>query len=465
MIKYYFFNALLICLFIIQSPVTFARMPSLKLMHSGIDPNHTSIVVMDITANKILFEHNPNLKLNPASGVKLITAAAALSNLGHHYQLNTHIYSDIPPHKGHINKLYIKGTGDPFLVSERIWLIGQQLREQGITHIDHGIIIDNSYFDDYVPKMAGDTHRAYAAKITPTAVNFNSVTIKIIPDPNHPNRTKVMTSPSVDYFHIQNKTKIGKKNNITIQSTPLLSGEKLIITGRIANTPKGHTIYRSIAKPNKYTTSVFKYILNQHEIHIGPHSSSHAIPPSAHHLLTFPSLPLRDLIISMNKFSNNFMAEQITKHMGATMYGVPGTTKKGLRVIQSYLNKINVNINEHDIENASGLSHITRISAKQLSDVLVATYNNFKIAPEFMSALSVMGIDGTTKKWPYAKQMPGNARSKSGSLTGISSLSGYIPLRNNHIGAFVFISNKLPKNLYSARDAHGHWVYTLLERF
>ena len=104
------------------------------------------IVVKRLSDNQNIFVHNADQLFIPASTIKLFTTAAALNTLGAEHQFPTKLYSK-KPRQGIINgPLYIKGFGDPWLVTERVWTLAQKLKYQGIQHIKGDIIVDASYF-------------------------------------------------------------------------------------------------------------------------------------------------------------------------------------------------------------------------------------------------------------------------------------------------------------------------------
>ena len=150
----------------------------------------------------------------------------------------------------------------------------------------------------------------------------------------------------------------------------------------------------------------------------------------------------------MNIFSNNFMAEQIVKDVGAAIEGAPGTTGKGVPALRNYLKTIGAK--EYSIENGSGLSTQNRISASDLIKVLKDVHGNKSIRGPFINSLSIFGVDGTTERWK-SKLLHNKARVKTGSLTRVSSLAGFMPYGDD-MAAFVVIFNGKGVDLWTGRD-------------
>jgi D-alanyl-D-alanine carboxypeptidase/D-alanyl-D-alanine-endopeptidase (penicillin-binding protein 4) len=131
------------------------------------------------------------------------------------------------------------------------------------------------------------------------------------------------------------------------------------------------------------------------------------------------------------------MAEQIVKTLGAVKYSGQGTTEKGVQVIREYLNSIGVT--NFTIENGSGLSYKNQISSNEMMAVMKDMYMNQNLRDVFVDSLSVSGVDGTLKKW-QSTTLNGRLRAKTGSLNGISSLSGFVPY-NSEMIIFSIILN------------------------
>ena len=146
---------------------------------------------------------------------------------------------------------------------------------------------------------------------------------------------------------------------------------------------------------------------------------SGAVPKGTHMLLEVDSEPLLEIVRNMNKLSTNFVAEQIVKHMGGVFKGAPGSTAKGVAVIEDYVATLGIPRGSFVLENGSGLSSVSRVTAQQLVKVLVSAYHDREIRSEFMDSLSVLGVDGTMKSWTkMAPELAGIVFAKTGTLDG-----------------------------------------------
>lgn len=447
------------------SPSTLAATDISKgVTHPGFNKAMTSIAVIDTSNGKTIVNYSPDLKLNPASCSKIFTSASALTLLGANHRFRTHFYADHSPLKGTIGTLYVVGEGDPTLVNEELAQIASHLVKKGIRRITGGIVIDNSYFDSYeYPHKYTGKGRAYTAKTSATAVNFNSLTIKVGPGAKIGAPGIVMLDPPSDAWRIVNKTVTGGKFRVAINFGQDKGEEILIVTGRIPPKFEPQDFFRSVKDPVRHSGAIITYWLKQADINVSGPIREGVVPSTAVGIMSWESRPLADVMAMMNKVSNNFIAEQTLKHLGATLFGEPGSTNKGLSAIERYLTSIGIPKDSYSIENGSGLSAITRVSAHQIVQVLEATYKNSKIRDAFMSSLSVLGVDGTTKKWRFAGDLEGRILVKTGTLDGVSTLAGYAPLPGGRIAAFAILANAVPHGAWKAHEAQLGIVRAIME--
>ena len=135
------------------------------------------------------------------------------------------------------------------------------------------------------------------------------------------------------------------------------------------------------------------------------------------------------------------MAEQLTKTLGAEFEGVPGSWEKGLRVMGRYLESLGIAPGTYALADGSGRSKKSRISASMIVSVLRDGFERFLYAPEFISGLSIGGVDGTLKKRLSSSRAKGMFRAKTGLLDGVCALSGYLGREDGSILAVSIIVN------------------------
>ena len=188
---------------------------------------------------------------------------------------------------------------------------------------------------------------------------------------------------------------------------------------------------------------MLKQYLNHAGIKFTGKIEQRRVPEGAMKLLTHDSEPLTLALQGLNKFSNNFVAEQILKTIGAEKYGQPGTTLKGLKAFKEYLITLGYQQNQYKVFDGSGLSRQNRLSPQIIIDVLRHVKNDLGVYPEFVSALGVMGVDGNVKNRMRGVKSSERARVKTGTLNFVSALSGYFQSRDDETFAFSILMNSL----------------------
>lgn len=392
------------------------------------------VAVHDIKGKKVLFENLSSKGMNPASTMKVVTSAAALTYLGGAFQYKTPVSTDRLS-GGVAQNLYLKGAGDPSLVEERLWRIAKDLKVRGVKEVRGDIIIDNSYFDNF--NFAGkdsSSSRAYNAALSALAVNFNSFAV-VAKNYGAGAGLEVHVDPPTEYFTL--KSNIGSSGNgIAISRSYKNGKESVLASGGVS---KEKVKYANVANPVQYAGSTFKWVLGQNGIPVtGKVKAGKAVGKK---LFEDKSKPLSLILRDLNKFSNNFTAEMVVKTIGAIKGGVPGSTEKGLIVLNSFLQKLNLSSSEYEVFNGSGLSRRNRISPNALNQVLMAAYNNNKIRTDMMSSLAIAGTDGTLRRRLKSPGLKGNVKAKTGTLNDVAALSGYIETKKKNMIAFTILVN------------------------
>jgi D-alanyl-D-alanine carboxypeptidase/D-alanyl-D-alanine-endopeptidase (penicillin-binding protein 4) len=203
--------------------------------------------------------------------------------------------------------------------------------------------------------------------------------------------------------------------------------------------------------------SVFK----QQGIKVKGRFRAGAAPKSATILHRVDSVPLTDIIATLSKHSNNFMAEQLLRSMGAERFGLPGTTENGVRAVADYLATLGIPPDQFRLVNGSGLSRDVTVRPSTINAVLLDMYRSPDLGPEFVSSLSVGGRDGTLWSRYRDAGMTGRVRGKTGTLLGVHCLSGYVHAADDEVYAFTFLVNGIDGALSRARKAHDRLVVTV----
>lgn len=418
------------------------------------------MVVRSLKTGKNIYEKNPDLLMTPASNMKIITAAAALKTLKPWYKFET-AFSYTGTRKGETieGDLVVSGHGDPHLVSEDLWQIANEVRKRGITRVTGSIILDDGYFDgELFPAgwRISSIRRAFEAPLSAVALNFNTVTVMIYPDPSG-TKPLVVIDPATPYFKLVNRMTYGSggRKFVAIRMKPRPGGgETMEVLGRIRPGSGELTYYRAVADPALYFGDTFKMLLAGMGVTVdgGILNASPSRPTTR--LFVHSSRPLLNQVMDMNKFSNNFMAEQILKSVGAEKVSTPGTIGKGVAVAESMMTEWGITRDRFHFVDGSGLSKENKVSCSALTEVLGHLYNEFEAGPEFISSLAVMGKDGSVRQRDLGTT--DLVKVKTGTLDSVSAISGYYPLKNGDVLGFSVIFNDLTCYNGMAHEIQNH---------
>lgn len=413
-----------------------------------------SISAMELHSGKELAKLNAELALNPASCTKLITTAVALKKLGADYKFPTEFYLD----KGN---LYVKGYGDPSFVIERMEEAVRSLIKTGIPVEINDIIIDDTFFDEPgFPGRQKRSTRSYNALTSAVALNHSAATVEVFPAEKigEPAIVKV-DAPGI---FIINKAKTGApktKKRIYISRIFTKEGDTVKISGSIPLGGSPRKQFFNIAEPAQHFAEALVGVLNANGIAVSGNFKYGTVPANAKIFFTAKSPPLFEMIKSMNKHSNNFMAEQLVKTLGAKEFGSPGETLKGMDVIHKYLASIGVT--NYFLENGSGLSYKNKIGSHELLKVMADIYNDKGLREHYIDSLSIYGVDGTMKKWESPLFL-GKLKAKTGTLNGVVTLAGFMP-KGHDMVAFVIMLNGGHVSPHAGRKAEEEIVEAFIE--
>lgn len=411
------------------------------------------IIAQSMDNSETLYEANADKQLMPASVNKIVTAYAALKRLKPTSTFKTGVFvTGSQREENLLGDIYLRGGGDPSLVSERMWMLVNDFHRSGIRTIAGNIVCDATYFDlertpDSRPKYLKD--QAYNAPIGALSFNFNTTTVYVRPGEKPGLKPTVYIDPENPYVEIVNQastSKVGSKNSVVamrLDHVKGLLGDTILLRGSLPLDDPEMRFYRNIVNPSLYTGHMFKTFLQAKGIKVQGNTIEGVVPESARRTLEFESLPMWQVVWGMNKFSNNFVADQILKKLGAEMWGAPGTLKKGISAVEEVLEDIGIKKGSYAMVDGSGLTRDSHFSARQLLTVLRAAYRDFSLSHEFAASLAIAGEDGSLRRrFSSIKESNGAfLRAKTGSLDGVSSLAGYTTTQKGENLAFVVLLN------------------------
>ena len=421
------------------------------------------IVVASLDSGEVLYARDPDTLLNPASNVKLFTSAAVLARLGPEYRFDTEIYADGAPSGGAVKTLYVKGKGDPTFVTERLWALAGDIAHRGVKVVKGDLLVDDSFFDGQREGPGYDQERgdrSYLAPVGALSLNYNVVAIHVAPGARAGDRGRVELEPASDYLEIDNRTKTVRPNGrrrVTPSSVRLPNGhQRIVVDARLPAGSRDQVFYRKIDDPPLYFGSTLKRLLELRGVRVTGQVRRATVPASARLLLVAQSDSLAEVVRKLDKTSNNFVAEQLLKTLGAEKKGLPGTWPKGVEAVEDFLAEAGIPRGSYVMKNGSGLNDSNRFSARQTVTLLREVWRRFPIMADFLAALPVAGKDGTTR-WRM-ESTEGRLRAKTGTLENVTSLSGFVETAARERLVFSILVNDFPgraHNTIRAIDAVG----------
>jgi len=433
-------------------------------------PVRAGIKIVSLSDGRVLYERNSRALFHPASNLKLLTAATALHALGKEYNFKTAIYSDSVMKDGILlGNLCIRGFGNPDLsVKDLKWMVGQ-LTGMGVERVRGDIVGDVSFFDDLFwgrGWMWDDEPSSDEAFITPISVNKNSVRVLVKPGEKVGDPVYVHLDPETKYIELAN-------NGLTGPDTTLISIEAtrkfkerlntIVVKGTLPQTSREHEFVLSVWRPELYALSLFREELEREGIVVEGAARLGTLREGSK-LLVLHEWPIDSVVINMNKMSDNLSAENTLKVVAAEKRGIPGTSMNGISVVNEYLSSLGIDTTSYLMVDGSGVSHYNLISAETIIELLSAMYREKGLFDLLNNSLPVAGVDGTLENRMRGTSAEGKVRAKTGTLSGASSLSGYVQTLNGGVLVFSILMQNFigpPKPFRDAQDK----IVELLARF
>jgi D-alanyl-D-alanine carboxypeptidase/D-alanyl-D-alanine-endopeptidase (penicillin-binding protein 4) len=411
------------------------------------------MVAVDLNRGRTIFAYRPNALLNPASVVKLFTGAAALHYLKPEYRFKSTVWFKPEQLSGGVlsGNLHIRGGGDPTLVTERLWLWVTELHHLGLREVKGNLVIDESFFDAERIGPGFDmenTDFAYMAPVGAMSVNFNAVGVHIRPGEKTGDSAVVSVEPDTPYVQLDAKvaTRRGLGQYLMVGSKAEQKVQRQLLRARgwIGEKQNPKVIWRKVDNPPLYAGYTLRDMLIRRGIKVGGTVRVGKVPEGAELFHTFVSRRLSEILDDLNKYSNNLVAEMILKSLGAVVFNEPGSWANGVEAVQRFLKEeLGVAPDQYLMRNGSGLNDTNRFSAALVVRLLDYIYRTREIAYELIPSLGVSGATGTVRKRLTGKTVHHKVRAKTGTLTGVTALSGYVMSRDRVVVAFTVLVNGL----------------------
>ncbi|MDI2032789.1 D-alanyl-D-alanine carboxypeptidase/D-alanyl-D-alanine-endopeptidase [Saccharopolyspora sp. TS4A08] len=410
------------------------------------------VVVRDPATDEVLYSRQATDRATPASNAKLFTAAAALETLGPDHRFRTQVLSDAAQQGSTLNgDLHLRGTGDPTMLPADYDALAARLAEQGVREVRGRLLADDTSFDD-VPLGTGwawdDEPYSYSAPVSALSAapdtDFDAGSAIVRVTPTAPGQAPdVALDPGTGVLDVDNRATTVAEGEPSIGITRDHHSGRVLVTGTV---PAGAEPVREwIAVPDAtaYATDLFARALAARGITVNGTGKAPA-PEGARELAARDSMPLRELLVPFLKLSNNVHAEVLVKAMGRERAG-EGTWEAGTGVVADALRGLGVDPAALRLVDGSGLSRMDGVTPDQLA-LLLDNAAQRPWAQAFHDALPIAGVPermvgGTLRDRMVDTPAANNVHAKTGSLTGVTSLSGYVTAADGRRLVFSVVLN------------------------
>lgn len=416
------------------------------LVRAQVPPDAVTLLVLDASGRQPpRLEHRSTVPMNPASVMKLVTTYAALDVLGPAYTWNTRLTLDGGLSDGILHgNLVVRGGGDPKLVVERLQALLAQVQASGVKVIRGDIVLDRSAF--LVPALDagefdGEPLRPYNARPDALLINFKSLVMRFTPDLAN-GHARVQTEPPMAGLLVDDSVPLARVSRCGDWRSELRasvhSPDRIQFAGSYSSACGERLWPTAYAEPATFAARAIEGSWRA----LGgllTGSARDATPAELAMLrargtlsgekaplrLDAPSLPLRDIVRDVNKFSNNVMAQHLFLTLGRNAQPgehPQGTPETGRAALAAWWKKLLPRHEAPVMDNGSGLSRVERISAASLAAMLQAAAQG-RVAQDLLDSLPIAGVDATMRS--RATTVTGQAFMKTGSLRDVTAVAGY----------------------------------------
>ncbi|WP_242517773.1 D-alanyl-D-alanine carboxypeptidase/D-alanyl-D-alanine-endopeptidase [Halobacillus sp. GSS1] len=423
-----------------------------EVLHGAV----AGVSIRHAESGEVVYEKNAHLRLTPASNTKLFTGAAALETLGPEYTFTTEMWTDGEIEDGRLKgNLYLKGKGDPTLMEKDLRAMVSFLREKGVREITGDVLVDDTWYDNIRLSHGiqwSEESEYYAAQVSALTLSpdddydAGTVLITVSPANKEGKPATVKVTPDNEYVKIVNRTKTGntkKEEELKVEREH--GTNTIIIEGAMEIDDPVSKSWIAVFEPTGLVHELFHNSLVKEGIRVKGSSTKIAeTPEHATRLYEHASMPLKELFLPFMKLSNNGHAEALVKEMGRVVHD-EGSWEKGMDVVEAEMRRLGVNMDTVQLNDGSGMSATNFIPAHEISQLLFQVQQR-EWFPAFRQSLPVAGneerfVGGTLRERMQDTGAEGNVRAKTGTLTGVSSLSGYVTTKDGEPLIFAMVFN------------------------
>jgi D-alanyl-D-alanine carboxypeptidase, serine-type, PBP4 family len=429
------------------------------------------ILIQPLSSTTILYSRDAQKYFIPASNVKLLTTAAALQKLGANFRIRTSVYS------GENGNLYIAGRGDPSITETQLKSLASQLKQRGINRVND-LIGDDSYFQGNAvnPNWEWeDAQAGYGAPINSLMFNQNAIELILSPQSiGQPLKVTFAQPKLTNQWQIQNNSvTVGQNESEFVQVGRDFDRPAIRVSGQLKAGAESESAYVAVINPANNFLQHFQQALAAEGIAVKQALLASRSRNFTQELATVESPPLAELVKETNRESNNVYAEVLLRLLGKVTGILPvlqlqtgkmpvpqeDTIEVGLKELKTALTQLGVNPNSYILADGSGLSRHNLISPEALVQTLRLMANS-PTASFYRASLAVAGESGTLKN-RFITPNRVILQAKTGTLSGVSALSGYVEVPNYEPLVFSIIVNQSDLSAPKVRSAIDEIVLLL----
>ena len=426
-----------------------------------------SIYIQRIHGRQPILEFAAHTPRDPASVMKLVTSLVGLNTLGPAYTWTTGAYARGAIKNGVLyGNLYVRGEGDPYLITKSFWDLLHGLRRLGIRRIAGNLVLDQRYLKPPAGSRGvfdGLRDRTYNVRPQALLVNFQAIEFRFLPGPA---AIRVIPDPDpttlavINHLHLVGGRCGYWRAHVHLRIERRAQGNVAVFTGEYPRACGNQHLYRVTDNNRRYLFGVFQELWREQGGTFQGRLVMGGRPKGARLLYAVHSRPLADVLRSINKYSNNVMGRLLVMTLGAVGEGQPGTNAKGLAVMRAWLVRHDLHLSHFVLRNGVGLSRSERITAAGVGRVLAYAYNG-PYMPEYVSSLPIAGVDGTLRYRFLGTPVAGHFHGKTGTINGVNTLAGYLQ-RGLHRYIVVVLENYPEADTergFRAEDGVIKWLY------
>lgn len=396
-----------------------------------------AIKVVSLEENKTIFERNASLLLRPASTLKLFTSASALLALDTGYIFRTSVFGKIDTDS--VWTLCIRGGADPLFAEKDIQKWAENISARGVKRV-RSILLDASLLDSlYWGKgwMWDDEPYSDQPFLSAFPIEHNVIHVTARAQ-NSMKNVEVRLSPDWDLFRVENTSIISAEKNLTITrahetntiriSGSLPSGQEQTAELSMWDTP---TIVHNRMVTRLRSAGIS--ILNDTVLFVSL--------PTGFSLLAEVSHRISSVLKFMNKESDNLSAELILKTLASRVKKHHWDTVKGLHVMKTLLASLRVDTSQLDLADGSGLSFYNLVTVEAVTSLLTGMWKS-PYFDAWKKTFAIGGIDGTLKNRLRSVEGAQYVLAKTGTISGVSNIAGYIlPTDGSPLAFVMYMQN------------------------